>query len=53
VNIAKEERLDRVVADILPENVEMQHVAEKTGFSLDRRFDEQRVVAELTLGPAG
>jgi len=49
VCIAKDERLSRVVADILPENVEMQHLAEKAGFSLDRRFDEQRVVAELEL----
>jgi acetyltransferase len=53
VRIAKDERLARVVADILPENVEMQRVAEKTGFSLDRRFDEQRVVAELKLEPGG
>jgi acetyltransferase len=46
VGIAKDERLGRVVADILPENVEMQHVAAKNGFSLDKRYEEQRVVAD-------
>jgi acetyltransferase len=47
VEIAKDEHLSRVVADILPENLEMQRVAAKTGFSLDQRLDT--VAAELRL----
>jgi acetyltransferase len=53
VLIAKDERLRSVQADILPENVEMQRVAQKNGFSLDRRYEEQRVVAELNLESEG
>ena len=49
VQIARDEKLIRVGADILPENVEMQSVARKAGFSLDKRYEEQRVVAELGL----
>jgi acetyltransferase len=49
VQIARDEQLVAVGADILPENVEMQQVARKIGFSLDKRYEEQRVVAELTL----
>jgi acetyltransferase len=51
VQIARDEKLSRVGADILPENVEMQGVARKAGFSLDKRYDEQRFVAELALTP--
>jgi acetyltransferase len=53
VGIAKDEKLGRVVADILPENVEMQHVAAKNGFTLDKRYEEQRVVADLKLDAEG
>ncbi len=49
VQIARDERLRAVGADILPENLEMQQVARKNGFSLDKRFEEQRVVAYLNL----
>jgi len=52
VQLAKEERLGRVSADILPENVDMQKIAAKNGFSLDRRLDEQRIVADLRLPTA-
>jgi acetyltransferase len=51
VEIAKDERLSRVVGDILPENLEMQRIAAKTGFSLDQR--RETVFAELTLPTAG
>jgi len=51
VQVARDEKLSRVGADILPENVEMQGVARKAGFSLDKRYDEQRFVAELALTP--
>jgi len=49
VQIAKDEGLGGLGADILPENVEMQQVARKNGFSLDKRYEEQRVVAGLSL----
>lgn len=32
VQIGREEKLERIVADILPDNTEMQHVCEKIGF---------------------
>lgn len=50
VLIAKEECLGSVHADILPDNLEMQRVARKCGFTLEQRHAEQRVVAELLLG---
>lgn len=50
VFIAKEECLGSVHADILPDNLEMQRVAKKCGFTLQQRHAEQRVVAELLLG---
>ena len=53
VGIAQDEGLSLVEADILPENVEMQHVAGKSGFSLDKRYHEQRVVATLALDDSG
>jgi len=49
VEVGRAEGLSRICADILPENLEMQKVAKKTGFSLDRRLEEQRVVAEIAL----
>ena len=53
MGIARDERLSGVMADILPENVEMQRVAAKNGFSLDKRYEEQRVVADLRLDAGG
>lgn len=53
VDIAKDEQLSRVVADILPENVEMQRVAMKVGFTLDKRYEEQRFVATKDLETEG
>jgi acetyltransferase len=49
VDIARKEGLDSVYADILPDNLEMQKVASRVGFNLDRRIEEQRVVAEIIL----
>jgi acetyltransferase len=51
VEVAKDEHLTRVVADILPENIEMQRIAAKNGFSLDER--RGTMVAELKLGREG
>jgi acetyltransferase len=49
VEIGRSERLSRIFADILPENLEMQTVAQKNGFHLTKHFEEQRVVAEIKL----
>jgi RimJ/RimL family protein N-acetyltransferase len=49
VRIARDEKLSNVGADILPENVEMQGVARRAGFSIDKRYEEQRFVADLAL----
>jgi acetyltransferase len=47
IQVAKREGIDRVIANILPENVEMQKICEKTGFKLSRKLDEALVVAEM------
>src|SRR5690606_18110931 len=50
VAVAKAEHLSRLSADILPDNTEMQRVAEKLGFTLERDLEEANVKAELSLG---
>jgi acetyltransferase len=45
LQVAKDERVGRVVANILPENAEMQRICEKAGFTLKRRLDEPLVEA--------
>lgn len=49
VEVGRGEGLSRIFADILAENVEMQKVARKTGFSLVRQLEEPRVVAHIAL----
>ena len=49
VEIAKQEGLDRVVADILPENTGMQKVGEKVGFKHYYDRDEQVIKAVFDL----
>jgi acetyltransferase len=49
VQIAKDEKLSRVSADILPDNLEMQRVCEKIGFKLVRDTQENDVHAEILL----
>jgi acetyltransferase len=49
VQAARDEKLSRVSANILPENLEMQHVAQKLGFSLERDLEEGVVQAEIRL----
>ena len=49
VEIARAERLTRITAGILPENIEMQRVCEKVGFKLKRMMDEPLVKAEIVL----
>lgn len=49
VQIARDERLARISADILAENQEMQRVAQKLGFRLTRDLEDSTVRAELIL----
>jgi acetyltransferase len=49
IQIARDEHLARLTADILPENLEMQRVAQKLGFHLTRNLETQSVKAELRL----
>jgi acetyltransferase len=49
VQVGRDEKLGCVTARILPENLEMQRIAQKLGFKLERMLDEPLVVAELRL----
>ena len=49
VQVARDEKLSCLRADILPENTEMQRVAEKLGFTLKRDLEEGTVEAALRL----
>jgi acetyltransferase len=49
VQIARDEKLSRVTAHILPENLEMQRVCEKLGFKLERDPEENDVHARIDL----
>ncbi|HEY6056893.1 MAG TPA: GNAT family N-acetyltransferase, partial [Candidatus Limnocylindrales bacterium] len=51
VRIGRDEKLDWLVADIQADNIAMQHVAERTGFTLDPAEDG-RVRARMRLLPA-
>jgi len=47
IEIGRDEGLDRITADILPENVAMQRVCEKLGFRLHRAADLVRAAIDL------
>jgi len=47
VQVAKTEAVGRVVASILPENLEMQRICESAGFKLTRRLDQNLVEATI------
>jgi acetyltransferase len=49
VQVARDEKLSRLTADILPENLEMQRVAQKLGFTLTRDLEQKTVKAKLPL----
>ncbi len=49
LNVARDERVSCVLADILPENYPMQHVCEKLGFKLTRDAREEIVKARIDL----
>lgn len=49
IDIARDEHLSAILADILPENYPMQHVCEKLGFVLHREIGADMVKARLDL----
>jgi acetyltransferase len=49
IHLAKAEGVQRVVANILPDNLEMQRICERAGFNLTRKLDESLVVAQIQL----
>ena len=49
LEIAGDEKIARVTAEILPDNQEMQHVCEKLGFRLERSIEEPTVRAWIDL----
>mgnify|MGYP001495097692 CR=1 FL=1 len=49
VDIARREKLRRVFAEILPDNLEMIHLSEKIGFSMKRSLTSAEVQAEILL----
>jgi acetyltransferase len=49
IQIGRDERVGRIVGDILPDNEPMQRVCENVGFKLSRSVDDPVVKAELVL----
>jgi acetyltransferase len=49
LDVAREERLSRITADILPDNFVMQRICEKLGFELKRSVEDPVVKAALAL----
>jgi acetyltransferase len=49
IQIARDEKVSRLHADILSDNVAMQKVCQKLGFQLTRSLTEPTVEAELAL----
>jgi acetyltransferase len=49
VQIGRDEKLGRICAEILTDNLEMQKTAQKIGFKLTRNFEEGTYTAELEL----
>ena len=49
IQIAREEKLKRVVSNMLPENREMRAVCVKTGFKMYSNLEENMIRAELDL----
>jgi acetyltransferase len=49
LEVARAEKLERVTADILPDNVAMQRVCQKLGFRLEHSMEERLVKAAVAL----
>lgn len=51
IQIGRDEKLDRIVAEILPENEGMRRICQKLGFSFSRVPGSNAIFAELSLHP--
>ncbi len=49
IDVARRENVQRITADILPDNREMQRVCESLGLQLTHSFEDKVVKAEMTL----
>ena len=49
IQVGRDENSDRIFADILPENVEMQRICEKLGFKMIHNVKESLIWAEIEL----
>lgn len=49
LQVARDEKVARVTAQILPDNVEMQHICKKLGFEVIRSTEHQDVHAQIDL----
>jgi acetyltransferase len=49
LDVARQEKIRRLAAEILPDNIAMQHVCHKLGFKLERHLEEGVVKAEIEL----
>ena len=49
IEIARDEGVERVVAEIMPENVGMRRICTKLGFNFRRVPDSQNIIAEIEL----
>jgi acetyltransferase len=49
VEVGREEKLERIVADILPENRAMQRIAKNVGFQMRHSLEEELIKGEYLL----
>jgi acetyltransferase len=49
IKIAKDEKVERICADVLADNSVMQRILSKSGFKLHREIGDPTIAAELTL----
>ena len=49
IDIGRQEQLNRITADILPQNYTMQHLCTKLGFNLQRNMDVVKAYLKLNL----
>lgn len=49
IQVGRDENIDRIIGDILPENIQMQRVCEKLGFKMTHHVKESLVRAEIQL----
>ena len=49
LQVGRDENIDRIFGDILPENIEMQRICEKLGFKMTHNVKESLIRAEIEL----